>query len=365
MGSVENQKPVIVMLMLQFLYSAVTLFTRATFVHGMSPRVFVVYRQGLAFLLIAPIAFLRKGTSGCSLGLKNFGLIFLISLIGITINQNIYFEGLYLSSSSIASAMGNILPAITFLMAYSLGLERVNFKSVRSIAKIFGTIVCVTGAISMVLLKGPKLLNMEFNPRHMLFSKGGETWLLGCFLIFTSNFCWSLWLILQVPVSKSYPDHICLTAWMCLFGSMQSGVVSFFLEKDLDAWKINSPLQLGCLLFTAAAGATSFFAQAWCIERRGPLFSAMFNPLNTVIVTFLATTFVHEEMYLGSLIGAIAVIFGLYVVLWGKAQDQVEIDAEKKPEEAKKCNSASCIDESVEKTSYAIDLEEPLLSNKE
>lgn len=64
-----------------------------------------------------------------------------------------------------------------------------------------------------------------------------------------------------------------------------------------------------------------------------------------------------------SLMGAIGVIFGLYVVLWGKTEDHVEIDAEKKTEE-QNIDHKILIDESLDKTSCKIDLEEPLLSNK-
>lgn len=53
----EGYKPTIVMILLQFMYAAITLCTRATLVQGLSVRVFVVYRQIIAFLLIAPIAF--------------------------------------------------------------------------------------------------------------------------------------------------------------------------------------------------------------------------------------------------------------------------------------------------------------------
>lgn len=52
----ETYKPTIVMIALQFMYATITLCTRATLVQGLSVRVFVVYRQTIAFLLIAPIA---------------------------------------------------------------------------------------------------------------------------------------------------------------------------------------------------------------------------------------------------------------------------------------------------------------------
>jgi hypothetical protein len=66
------------------------------------------------------------------------------------------------------------------------------------------------------------------------------------------------------------------------------------------------------------------------------------------------------------LIGAIGVIAGLYVVLWGKAKDLVEINGEKTLQngETMAKNVSILIDDSSEKTSCEIDLEEPLLSDK-
>lgn len=53
----------------------------------------------------------------------NFGLLclFLLTVCSITINQNLYLEGLYLTSSSMGSAVGNIIPAITFLISFLAG----------------------------------------------------------------------------------------------------------------------------------------------------------------------------------------------------------------------------------------------------
>ncbi|XVE98669.1 hypothetical protein REPUB_Repub03eG0127300 [Reevesia pubescens] len=367
MGRIDDYKPVLAMIGLQFIYAGVALFTRAALLKGLSPKVFVVYRQGMATLLFAPIAFVsrRKNSSRCALGLKGFAWILLASLLGVTANQNAYFEGLYLSSSTIASAMTNLIPAVTFVMTAIFGLEKVNIRSLTSLAKILGTVICVGGAISMALLKGPKLLNTELLPPKSLFSPGGENWLLGCLLLLGSSFFWSLWMVLQVPISASCPDHLYSSSLMCFLATLESATVAFLVEKDLAAWSLNSYLELSCCLFTGIALAVSFFAQAWCISRRGPLFCAMFNPLCTVIVTIFAAIFLHEETSTGSLVGAFAVIIGLYTVLWGKAKDLEEIKQDMDP---KLLNNLAktvqvIIDESSE-TNNIIDLEEPLLSDK-
>ncbi|PON90715.1 Plant-drug/metabolite exporter [Trema orientale] len=365
MGGFDKYIPAMAMFALQFGYAGVALSTRAALLQGMSPRVFVVYRQAIATLVIAPLAyFTRRKSGGCSMGLRSFTLIFLASLIGVAINQNVYFEGLYLASSTMASAMGNLVPAVTFLIASILGLEKVNIRSLRSIAKILGTILCVSGAMSMALLKGPKLFNAEHLPDNSLFGSGGDNWLLGCVLLFLSCCCWSIWLILQVPASASYPDHLSLSAWMCFMATIQSAIITLFLEKDLEAWKLSTGLELGCCFFSGVIGSgISFFVQAWCVSQRGPLFSAMFNPLGTVIVTILAALFLQEKIYTGGLVGAVGVVIGLYILLWGKAKDIIEVKEEIDPK-LQKSTQGKQVDNSLEKESYKIDLEEPLLSDQ-
>lgn len=56
----EDQKPIIFMVILQFMYAGITISTRDSIVQGMSPRVSVVYRQALASLFVAPIAFSKS-----------------------------------------------------------------------------------------------------------------------------------------------------------------------------------------------------------------------------------------------------------------------------------------------------------------
>ncbi|KAE8682712.1 hypothetical protein F3Y22_tig00111238pilonHSYRG00439 [Hibiscus syriacus] len=99
MGVWGDYKHAMAMVGLQMGYAAVALVTRAAMLQGMSPRVLVVYRQAVATLAVAPVAYLCR----------------------IAINQNIYYEGLYLATSATASAMANLVPAITFVMASIVG----------------------------------------------------------------------------------------------------------------------------------------------------------------------------------------------------------------------------------------------------
>ncbi|CAN6196005.1 unnamed protein product [Urochloa humidicola] len=332
-AAMEKYKPSAAMVAVQCLFVVSTLWVKAALGHGMNPVVFVVYRQAIATIFVAPITIVANRyyelihqwtrLKEMRLGVTGFFLVFVGSLIGVTGSSNLFYEGLHLGSSSMATAMTNLIPAITFLMAAAVGQERVNIKEVASIAKIFGTAICVGGAITMASFKGSKLLtNHSLNDSLMLPYSLSSRWVVGALLLAGGSACFSLWLIMQGSICKSYTDTLTLTTWSAVFSTLQSTVLAFFVLPDWNAWKINSLFELSCYIFIGVTeSGVNFSLQSWCISVRGPLYAAMFMPLSTVITTVLAAIFLNEELHVGSMLGEVGIILGLYVVLWGKSED--------------------------------------------
>jgi len=121
----EEYKPAAAMVVTQCIYAALALWSKAAFTGGMSPLVFVVYRQAVATIVLVPVVVaanrkkMKEMTTG--LGVVGFVLVFVASLVGATANQCLYYQGVHLGSSSMATAMTNLIPAITFVMAASVG----------------------------------------------------------------------------------------------------------------------------------------------------------------------------------------------------------------------------------------------------
>ncbi|XP_050920916.1 WAT1-related protein At4g28040 [Lathyrus oleraceus] len=342
-----------IMIGLQIHYTVLAILTKAAFSDGLSPTIYVMYRQGIATLALAPFIFLsnkRRRSLTTSVGLKGFFWMFMTSLFGVTVNQNAYFSGLFYASSTAATAMTNLIPALTFVFAAILGFEKIDLRSLGSVAKILGTICCVSGALTMAFLKGNKLLHMD---SIGLTASEDDNWILGCLLLLASSVFWSCWMIMQVPISSYCPDHVFSTFWMCLFATIQSTIMAVIQEHDLQAWILHSTLGISCCLYSGIGIAISFFIQSWCISQRGPLYCVMFNPLAAVFTALVAATFLHEQLYVGSLVGAIGVIVGLYIVLWGKAKD---FDGTKQEQPQSKMEDGE--------RSNRIDLEEPLVAEK-
>ena len=60
---------------------------------------------------------------------------------------------------------------------------------------------------------------------------------------------------------------------------------------------------------------------SWCVKQRGPLFVSVFSPLMLLMVAVLSSLLLGEKLHLGTALGAVLIVMGLYAVLWGKGRE--------------------------------------------
>ncbi|XP_057863501.1 auxin-induced protein 5NG4 [Cryptomeria japonica] len=321
----------IAMLALQFGYAGFHIVSRAALNMGVSKIVFPVYRNIIALILLAPFAYFLEKKERPPLTLSFLVQFFLLALLGITANQGFYLLGLYYTSPTFASAIQNSVPALTFIMAAALRLEEVHLRRRDGLAKIVGTIACVGGATIITLYKGPainhlwqKSLNLGAlaeDAAHLSANAGN--WTLGCLYMIGNCLAWSGWIVIQAPVLRKYPARLSVTSFTCFFGLIQFLVIACFFERDLDRWQMHSGGELFTILYAGiVASGIAFSVQIWCIDRGGPVFVAVYQPVQTIAVAVMASIILGEEFYTGGIIGAILIIIGLYLVLWGKSEEK-------------------------------------------
>ncbi|KAL4180688.1 hypothetical protein AMTRI_Chr12g233890 [Amborella trichopoda] len=304
---------------------------KAALEHGMNRYVFVTYRQAVATIAIAPVAFFLDWKRMPPLDFKALFHIFMLALLGITLEQVLYFSGFEYTTSTYAATITNLIPAIAFVMACLLRLENVHIKSPRGRAKVIGTIICIGGAMIMTFVKGPileffhhlrtsKSLSDILGAKSLVDTKDNLT--LGIILLIISVTAYSAWISYQAWVFKDCPANLSLTALMLFMGMVQCGVIAVSFERSAAAWRLAWNYRLLTYIYSGVfCSAIGFFIQSWCIHKRGPIFAVAFCPLSSVITAILEPIFLHVDLYIGSAVGIIVIVVGLYVVLWGKAQD--------------------------------------------
>ncbi|GJN15431.1 hypothetical protein PR202_gb02346 [Eleusine coracana subsp. coracana] len=329
-GMPEKAQLHVAMLTLQFGYAGFHVVSRLALNMGISKLVFPVYRNIIALCLLVPFAYFLEKKDRPKLTLNFVVQFFLLALCGITANQGFYLLGLDNTSPTFASAIQNSVPAITFAMAAALRIEKVRLDRRDGVAKVVGTLACVAGASVITLYKGPTIFGPTGSDHHQVVVGDGEmvmkNWTLGCVYLIGHCLSWSGWLVLQAPVLKKYPARLSVTSYTCFFGVIQFLIIAAFMERDADAWQFHSGSELFTILYAGfIASGVAFAVQIWCIDRGGPVFVAVYQPVQTLVVAIMASLTLGEKFYLGGIIGAVLIIAGLYLVLWGKSQERARL----------------------------------------
>nr|XP_023876933.1 WAT1-related protein At3g53210-like [Quercus suber] len=296
---------------------------------GISLLVFPVYRNIVALVALVPFAYFLEKRDRPPISTSLLLQFFFLGLIGLTCNQEFYYLGLNNTSATFASATENSIPAISFLMAALFGMEQVHLKRKDGIAKVLGTISTVAGSLVITLYKGPALFgsNLQSHQSYFLLSLGNvkvTSWTLGCISLIGHCLCWSSWIILQTPLLKKYSARLSIASYAYFFSILQYLVTAVVFERNSQAWVANSTDDLLTIFYTRlVASAMTYAIQIYVIDKAGSLFvSVLYLPLQTLLVAIIEAVALGKEFYLGGIIGAIFIVTGLYLVVWGKGEQR-------------------------------------------
>ncbi|KAI3451039.1 hypothetical protein Pfo_007704 [Paulownia fortunei] len=295
----EENKPFLVVLVIQSIYAGYFLLTKLAFDVGMNTYVFVFYRQATATLFLAPIAIFLQWRSAPPLSFSIFIKIFMLSLFGITMSLDIVGVALKYTSASLGAATSNTLPVITFFLAVLLRIERLNIRTSPGMMKVAGVSLCIGGVATIAFYRGPFLkilLHHHLINNHLQQLQdqvpSAKTWIKGVFLMLLSNLSWAFWLVLQGRVLKSYPSKLLLTTLQCFLSTIQSFIVAVAFTRDPNDWQLGWNIRLLSVAYCGiVVTGVTFYLQTWVVEKKGPVFLAMTTPL-IMVFTILISAFV-------------------------------------------------------------------------
>nr|TKR97930.1 nodulin MtN21 family protein [Populus alba] len=228
---------------------------------------------------------------------------------------DIFGIGIVYASATLAAAISNCLPVVTFFLALSTqnGGVEIEVQS-QGLRRFVGIIACIAGAITLALYKGP-----HFNllcPHHLFESHNSHG--IG-------------------RVLKDYPSKLLLITLQCFLSTIQLFAIAIGFERDPREWELGWNVRLLAVAYCGiVVTGVTFYLQAWIIEKKGPVFLAMSTPVNLVFTMFFSAILLCEIITLGSVLGGLMLVAGLYSVLWGKSKEE-------------KMNDAKCLKAEVDK----------------
>ncbi|KAF8667106.1 hypothetical protein HU200_053290 [Digitaria exilis] len=336
----KRKKAYAVAIVIQVIQASTVIVSKAAFDRGLSTFVYIFYRLVAASLFLTPLAILLERRRAPPMSLRLLGKMFLYALVGNTLSSNMYNVSVKYTSATVGSAMCNSVPVITFFLALLMRMEAMKLKSSPGMAKAAGITLCLAGVMVIALYAGPSLRPLNRHgvlAQHNANSKQAAAahgivvskamWIMWTFLIFLACVAWSVWFILQGLLLKEYPNKLLTSLIPCLFGTIQSLVVAVAMERGhgFSRWKLGLDLSLVSVAFSGIVGTgVCVYLQTWCVDMKGPVFLAMWNPLYLLLVLF-CSSLLGETVRLGSVLGGILLVGGLYSVLWGKRKEETRL----------------------------------------
>ncbi|CAL5065110.1 unnamed protein product [Urochloa decumbens] len=325
-----SKKAYLIAIVVQLIYTGLSVLSKAAFNDGMSIFVFNFYRQATGSLLLLPLALLFQRKNMLSMPLVLLLKLFLCALFGNTVSLNMYNISLKLTSATLVAALGNAVPATTLCLALLLRMEVVDLRSSSGIAKVSGTALCLTGVVVMAFYAGPALSPVNHHRAFAAHATGSgvhattskAAWIEGTFLMIINNMAFALSAVWQARILKEFSNRMLVAVSLCVFSALQSLVVAAVAERDFSRWKLRLDIGLLAIAYTGfVVTGLTYYLQAWCVEMKGPVFFSAWLPLYSVFTMFCSTFFLGEIVHLGSILGGILLIGGLYSLLWGKSKE--------------------------------------------
>ncbi|XP_022773700.1 WAT1-related protein At5g40230-like [Durio zibethinus] len=303
----------------------ISILFKAASLKGLSYYVFIAYSYVLGTLVFLPLIFLfNRQTVLPPLKFPLISRICLLAILGYS-GMICSYRGIELGSPTLASAISNVTPAFTFILAVLFRMEKVAFRSPSTQAKIIGTITSISGALVIVFYKGPKIVSSVLLQWPLWSSQ--SNWIIGGLLEAVSYLLYSFWYIIQSQVMKIYPEEIVVIFFYNLSVTLISLPIGLLAEPNLSSWRLTTSIADVAVLYSGLFGSSfSTVVHTWGVRLKGPVFVAIFKPTSIVIADVMSAIFLGEKVYLGSAIGAVIITAGLYAALWGKAKEQEMTD---------------------------------------
>ncbi|CAN1272753.1 WAT1-related protein At3g28050 [Linum perenne] len=309
-----------------------TLFKAAT-MEGMSYHVFVAYIHAIgALVLLLPAHFfsyrlLIQPSATLLLLLPSY----LLSLSGVCVSIFLIL------SLEILLTFDYNFDRLNSLMACVLitksRMEKIVVRRRWSQAKVIGAIVSIGGAIVVTLYKGTALTTAATS------QSTSQNWVLGGFFLTCQYILVPLWYIVQVyallcslviktQIMKEYPDELTVVFLYDLVVSIVAAVVALITEgTSPTAWILGPNIALASVFCSGILGSClNIIVHTWALRIKGPVFVAMFRPLSIVIALVMGVVFLGDTLHLGSLVGAAVISIGFYTMMWGKAQEEQDLE---------------------------------------
>lgn len=257
----------------------------------LNPVSIILYRTaGASVLFLALLPFVPK----TRFTLKEWGLLALSGLTGVTINQYLFFAGLERSTPVETSVLHTISPLVVLVFAFFIHSERI---SLRKTAGIF----CGFAGALIITLWGKEI---SFASSHFI----------GNVMILTNIISYSLYLVLVKPLmSKHNPLYIITVVF--IFGFIFSLPMVFWQANELKLSGFPSTIWLSLLYVVVGTTFLTYWLTIYALKRLSSSTVGFYIYLQPIISSSIGIFTGREIPKTSLFIAGMLIFLGIFLVV--------------------------------------------------
>lgn len=256
-----------------------------------SPLALVFVRtSGTTILLFIAYALMSPRASRPAFTRREYGELFFYSLLGTTINQICFLEGLSRSTATNAAVMYMTVPLLTLGFAVLLGRER---PSARGVA---GVVIGLAGALLLVIPRG-----------HVDFS--ADTTIGNGILLF-GGASYALYLVLTKPILSRH-DPLRVTAWVFLFSGLTTLPIGLGGVMNVAATGLTGIGWASVIYVVVGATTLPYLLNNWALVRVTASVVAVYIFVQPIVAGTLGRLLLSEAFGPNTAVAALLVVTGV------------------------------------------------------
>lgn len=289
----QNLRAHISMLAATLLFGANYWIAKGLMPDHLLPMQIIFLRVSGTFLIAWVIQMSVKELRMLKIDRADFPRLILSSLLGVAVNQMMFFTGLNHTTPVDAAIINSVNPIMVLLFSAWLLKERIGTS------RIGGILLGAAGALMLILLGNP------------ISIKGGH--LTGNMFIIANTAAWSLYLVISKPLMVKY-NPILMMKWMFLVGFI--GVFPFSIKQALEINfnSFDSYTWFSILYIIIGTTFMAYFFITYSLKRLSSSVVAYYTYIQPVIVATIGIIVFAEIVSWVKVVSAILVFAGIYFV---------------------------------------------------
>uniref|UniRef100_A0A7S2CG23 EamA domain-containing protein n=1 Tax=Haptolina brevifila TaxID=156173 RepID=A0A7S2CG23_9EUKA len=305
--------------MAQLIFSGWHIVSKVALNRGIPPALFALMRLVIA----APVVLILAGIRDRHIPeRRHHPRLFVLGLLGVGGSQGLNVAGLYFTDPINLAVTQPLQPIFTAALCIILGIDRF------SAYKAGGIFLSCIGCLLVVVYGSHGASHRNHSHAH----NPHANYLLGNALLFGNCLCNSGYLILQRPILGQMPMWT-VTAWVLVWGAVPMAAwlaIATYIDGSGMAYNINILYNLGGVSWGALtyggvmAAGVAMMLTSYGVKHAGATVAASLVPLQPLFSTILAVLLLGIFPAPGQYLGALAIIGGLWVVLWTDSQEPAQ-----------------------------------------